>query len=246
MELGMRNLVSYGVLAPPTIFILLCLIGSLVAVVWRRIGILITLVSSICLFITATPVFSTFLTTYVETRISKDMNVSSAEAIVVLGVDVRKGNGPDRLGFRSLDNLKMAVDAYRQLGLPVAVTGGRVSDWDTSVAALMKAALVGYFGVPVSWTEDQSRTTHENAVYTSQPLRKANIGTIVLVAQAVDLPRAIVAFEQAGMRALPWSAPLGRWGADRLQDFLPSTAALHESFYALHELIGDFYYRVRY
>jgi hypothetical protein len=29
-------------------------------------------------------------------------------------------------------------------------------------------------------------------------------------------------------------------------DFLPNMGALHDSFYALHELIGRVYYRLRY
>ena len=32
----------------------------------------------------------------------------------------------------------------------------------------------------------------------------------------------------------------------RIDDFLPRSSALQASFYALHELIGEFYYRLRY
>jgi uncharacterized SAM-binding protein YcdF (DUF218 family) len=140
----------------------------------------------------------------------------------------------------------MTADAYRQLGLPVAVSGGRLYNWDTSIAALMKAALIKYFGVPVTWTEDRSRTTYENAVYTAQLLRAANIGTVIVIAQARDLPRAIWSFERAGLRALPWPAPRAALAVHRLEDFLPGAGALDESFYALHELIGGLYYRFRY
>lgn len=64
----------------------------------------------------------------------------------------------------------MAADAYQQLRLPVAVSGGQLFKWDITVAASMKAALIQHFAVPVTWTEDRSRTTYENAVYTAQLL----------------------------------------------------------------------------
>jgi hypothetical protein len=47
----MRSLVSYGFLAPPALFITLCLVGAVTALVWWRIGIAIVLVSTLCLYV---------------------------------------------------------------------------------------------------------------------------------------------------------------------------------------------------
>ena len=242
----MRTLVAYGVLAPPNILILLCLAGALIGLVWQRVGIAITLFASVCLFLLSTPAFSSYLTRYLETETPTDENLHSAQAIVVLGADIRTGDGPDRLGLLTLDNVVMAADAYHQLRLPVAVSGGQLFHWDMSVAALMKTALVQRFAVPVAWTEDKSRTTYENAVYTAQLLRQADIKTVVVVAQAIDLPRAVRSFERAGLRALAWPIPVDALQANSASDFLPSVAALNKSFYALHELIGGLYYRFQY
>ena len=55
------SLLSYGFLAPPTIFIVLCLLGPLAAPVWRRTGIAIALTSGLCLFAAATPALSSYL-----------------------------------------------------------------------------------------------------------------------------------------------------------------------------------------
>src|SRR4051812_29965655 len=52
----MRNLISYGFLAPPNVLIVLCIAGALLSLVWRRVGIIVVLVSSFSLYASATPV----------------------------------------------------------------------------------------------------------------------------------------------------------------------------------------------
>ena len=244
----MRSVVGYGFLAPPNVFIALCLLGAIVAPIWRRVGITVTLAASLCLFVTATPAFAACLLMWLEANIQQETDFSSAEAIVVLGADVRPGvdPAPDRLGPQSLERLIFATDAYKQLRLPVAVSGGRLPRSRTSVAEMMKVTLEQYFAVPVTWSEVRSRTTYENALHTTQLLQKTNIRTVIVITQARDTPRAIWSFERVGMRALPWPEPRSGLKTDRIVDFLPSTGALDESFYALHELIGGLYYRMRY
>jgi uncharacterized SAM-binding protein YcdF (DUF218 family) len=244
----MRSAVSYGFLAPPVLFVLLCLAGVLLALVWRRLGIALALAASLCLFATATPALSTYMLTRIEAPLPAAPDLAAAQAIVVLGGDQRFGNGadiPDTLGPLSLERVFFAADAYRRLRLPVLVSGGLVPGAHAAGAELMKTTLERDFAVPVTWVEDRSRTTWENAVDSTAMLRPRNIGTVVLVTQAWHLPRAIWAFDRAGLRALPWPAPRTVLHADKIDDFLPSIVALHDSFYALHELIGGVYYRLR-
>ncbi len=246
----MEELASFGFLALPTVFVSLCLLGAIIAAAGWRGGIALALASSVCLYVAATPAFSALVIQHVEARLPRRVDLHRAQAIVVLGGDVRRGNGrdiPDRLGRLSLERLVFAADAYRQLHLPVAVSGGVIIGSHESVAVLMKHALEREFGVPVTWTEERSSSTWQNAAFTAQILRAAGIRTVVLVSQAWHLPRAMWAFERAGMTALPWPAP--RQAAlqfDEPSDFLPSPMGLACSFLALHEFIGSLYYRLRY
>jgi uncharacterized SAM-binding protein YcdF (DUF218 family) len=244
----MYSLISYGFLAPPNILIVLCFAGALLSLVCRRAGIIVALAASFSLYVAATPAFSSYLLWYIESQISESKDLDIAQAIVVLGVDIRHGRGviSDRLGPQSLERLAMAAEAHHLLHLPVAVSGGRISDSQASIAELMKTALKQLFAVPVAWSEDRSQTTHENAAHTEKLLRESNIGIVVVVAQARDLPRIIWSFERVGLRALPWPAPRTTLKIDRMGDFLPSAGALNESFYALHELMGIVYYQVQY
>src|SRR5690242_16495244 len=173
----MRNLIGYGFLAPPNILIVLCIVGALLSLVWRRVGIIVVLVSSFSLYISATPAFSSYLLWYIESKIPESNNLSIAQAIVVLGVDVHQGRSitPERLGPQSLERLVMAAEAYYRLHLPIAVSGGLISDSRMSVAELMKTTFEQYFSIPVTWSEERSRNTYENARYTEKLLREANI-----------------------------------------------------------------------
>jgi uncharacterized SAM-binding protein YcdF (DUF218 family) len=245
----MERAVSFGFLALPTVLITLCVVCALIALRWRRIGLALVLIASLCLFAAATPAVSSWLLRRAETGVPRTVDFAGTKAIVVLGGDVRVGDGggiPDRLGGAAYERLALAADAYRRLKLPVAVSGGRAAGQRSSEAELMKSALETEFGVPVAWTEDQSRTTWENAVYTGELLRTAGVDKVVLVSHRWHLPRAVRAFERAGLPAGPWPAPDSAEHARTPRDVLPSIGALQDSFSALHELIGGLYYRLRY
>lgn len=244
----MQSFFSIAFLRPPAALITLALLGVLLALRFRRIGLALASISSLCLFAAATPALSSYLLHRLETRLPPTRDFRNAQAIVVLGGNIRPGQDDedidDSLGRLSIERVVMAARAYRQLQLPIAVSGGRLSGARSSEAALMKAMLERDFAVPVTWIEDASRSTWENAVYTTELLRSAGITTVVLVSQAWHLPRAVWAFERAGLTALPWLAPPTVWRTRHLDDFLPSIDGLADTKDALHELIGAAYYRL--
>lgn len=245
----MERIVSFGFLAPPTVLITLCVVGALIALRWRLAGIAVVLAASLTLFAVATPAVASWLLRQAEAGVPQRVDFQGAQAIVVLGGGMRTGNGAaiaDRLRDRSYERLVLATDAYHDLHLPVAVSGGVSSSRHASEAALMKAALESEFGIPVTWTEDQSGTTWENAVFTAEILRKAGIDKIVVVTHRWHLSRALRSFERAGMQAVPWPAPETPSRGRRLSDYLPTMSGLQDSFYGLHEIIGGLYYRLRY
>lgn len=245
----MSDLISYGFLTPPAVLLLLSLVGALLALRWRRIGVAIVILSSMALYGFATPFVASWLLHEIELGISDSADLSTAQAIIVLGAGVRLGDGasaPDTLGPLSLERLVYVAEAYRRLHLPVAVSGGRIFPARTEEAALMRAALERDFDVPVTWSDDQSRTTYENALYTARLLSPDHIASVVIVTHAWHLPRALWAFERAGLHALAWPVPRDFVRLQRIDDVLPNIAALHDSARALHEMIGRLYYRLRY
>ena len=245
----MESLVSFGFLALPTVFISLCLIGGVIAAAGWRSGVVLALVSSLCLYAAATPALSSLLLRRVEAGLPRRADLARAQAIVVLGGDMRLGNGadiPDRLGRLSIERLVFAADAYRTLHLPVLVSGGPMESSPLSEAAMMKAMLESEFAVPVKWTEGRSLSTWQNAAYSARILRAAGLSTVVVVTQAWHLPRALWCFERQGIAALPWPAPRTAARLDDPSDYLPNPDSLTDTFDGLHELIGGLYYRLRY
>ena len=244
----MSSFLSYGFLTPPAIFISLCLLGTWLALYRAPLGLIIALVASLCLYATSMPIVASYLLQRIEAKIPLGSDFAQAQAIVVLGGGVRRGHGDDKdsLDIYSVERVALAARAYRRLHLPVAVAGGRVHGAHDSEAGLMRAALDTDYAVPVTWTEDRSETTYENALYAQRLLQPAGIDTVIVVTQAWHMPRALWSFERVGLHPLPWPAPRDYMHGDRLDDFLPSVGALHDSYLAFHELLGSAYYRLHY
>lgn len=245
----MRDMIGYGILAPPNLLIILCLVGSISALVWQqRMAIVIASAASFGLFVLATPAFSSCLLVWLEADIPANVDFSAAQAIVIPCADFRSGHGgaDDGPGPQSVQRLMLAADAYNRFHLPILVTGGPAPQLRTTCARLLKSTIERYFAVPVSWVEDRSQTTFENAANSAELLQKMNIHTVIVVTQARDTPRAIWSFERVGVRALPWPAPRATREIDQIADVLPNPESLEETYYALHEMIGALYYRLKY
>ncbi len=173
-------------------------------------------------------------------------------AIVVLAGG-RNGNAPEYGGETvaslSLVRLRYGARLQRETGFPLLVSGGRVHGGEpASEAALIKGVLEGELNVPVRWLEERSRNTAENARYSAELLRRENIAAVILVTDAAHMARAVEVFEGQGVRvsAAPTGRRTGNRAAAGVLDWLPSASALDRSRIALHELVGQVWYRLRY
>jgi len=178
-------------------------------------------------------------------------------AIVVLGGGMT-GLAPEygRYGLSNaaMGRLRYAVWLSRQTGLPIAATGGR--GWAAPDPAIppeakrMAEIAQSEYGVPLRWTESESRDTHENAIDTLALLKSEGLRELVLVTHGLHMPRALREF-RAAAAALPASAPvrisaapMGQAGpaGTRVLDWLPSGEGALRMHEVLHEVlagIGD-------
>ncbi len=180
----------------------------------------------------------------------QEVNAFGAEAIVVLGGGRLRGarefGGLDQPGSMTFQRLRYAAYLHQRTRVPLLVSGGRVESESRSEAELMRDALSQSLGVTTRWLEPHSRTTFENASFSSQLLQQEGVTRIALVTHASHMPRAAALFEQRGLKVL--AAPTGFWTpprTDGLSLWIPDAEALMVSSSILHEQLGLAWYWLR-
>lgn len=173
-----------------------------------------------------------------------------AEAIVVLsgGVYSRapEYRGADTVNKRTLERLRYGAYLHDHLDLPIALVGGDVFGTGATEGWLMYEVMSKAFKTSVTWIEAGSRNTAENA---SDTRKLVAAKRIILVTNAMHMPRSRRMFEQAGFEVLP--APMGFYikpdiGVSSPLEYVPALEGLELTRAALHEYLGMLWYRLRY
>lgn len=240
-----------ALLLPPLGLLLPGLCGYLVARHWRRTGNAIILLAIALLLFFSTGAGARWLCSPIEQRSLPLAAVtgSGAQAIVILGggrlYAAPEEEGRDSPGRQTLVRLRHGARLQRQTGLPILVSGGAPEGRGESEAALMARSLREDFRVPVKWIEDGSNNTAQNAELSKQQLQQAGITRVLLVTDALHMPRAQSIFARYGLLVIP--APTYFISQKPLSavDFIPNAKALEASYYALHERLGELWYCLR-
>jgi len=210
----------------------------------------IVIASSLCaLLLLSTPWMANLLMRNIEIYGPIRSNiVRGAQAIVVLGAgtshEAPELGGLYAIGRNGLARVRYAAYLHRQSGLPILAAGG-APQGGRSEAETIREVFEEDFHVAVRWLETNSRNTVENAKYSSEILGKSGISTIVLVTDAIHMPRAKLLFEKNGIVVLP--APTGfATSSSEFDTFLilPSASALAQSTYAITEWLALSYVRI--
>lgn len=230
-------------LLPPTVNVILGVLGLLL---WRRmpwLGGLLLVVGVFSLLLLATPVASHWLRQGLEPYppLSDDM-LERVEAIVIVGGG--RDFASEEFGWNDTPNnatwrrLAYGAKLHRDSGLPVLVSGGRIHGEELAEAELMANALEEVFDIPVAWRESESRSTAENARFSADLLRNANIERVALVSQAWHLPRAVPEFTEAGLDVVPAPTEFASPPPRGPYAWLPRAYYLRHTTQALHEWLG--------
>ncbi len=239
-------------LLPPGGPILLALATLLLVIIFRRMMALTFLTIAILLiYFAAIPVTTNWLDSLIAVPKPFDIENQKADVIVVLGAS-RYRNAPEYggdtvFGF-GLERIRYAAWLQKKTGLPLLTSGGTPTGETISEAELMKEVLEKEFSVPVKWVETKSKTTWENALYSSNLLKQNNIKTVALVTHAWHIPRAKKAFEKNGVVVLPAATrfysknPLSKG----ILGWIPNASAQYQNWYLFHEIVGGWWYQYKY
>jgi uncharacterized SAM-binding protein YcdF (DUF218 family) len=174
---------------------------------------------------------------------------TGAQAIVVLAAG-RLANAPeynmaDVPDLIALPRLRYAAKLHRETALPILVSGGG-SRRREPLAIGMAQALNDEFATPVRWLEGHSFNTAENAELSAHILHAEGIRRILLVTDAMHMPRSVMAFSRAGFDVVPAPTLFFRNREFELVDLIPSVEGLRRSHYAVYEWLGVIWYAIRY
>lgn len=172
-----------------------------------------------------------------------------AEAIVVLAGAVNYPTGLRPYTLVGRDTYRRIMHAawlfHNWKPLPILATGGPESRSGEAAAVIMRQILEQE-GVPSSkiWTEEQSKSTYENALYSAKVLREHGVRRIALVVEADSMLRAEMCFRKQGLGVTP--APcLFRDYQFGGAELLPGWQGIYRQEILLHESIGLLWYWLR-
>lgn len=169
----------------------------------------------------------------------------SGDVIVLLGggatMDTPNIDGHGHLSGYAANRLLTAAQLYHKYKLPILTSGGKVLETTGTEAEISRTILLG-LGVPDDKiiVEKQSLNTTQNAEYSKKLLDSQGFSQPVLVTSAFHMPRAVLRFQKAGIKVLPWPTDyqanvhnLVSWF-----DFIPSSGALTNIALAVKEYLG--------
>lgn len=245
------NLVAALVL-PPLSLVALGLLGWRLSKRFRLAGYVIVFVAVLLLLVLSTSAGSRLLVAPLENKSLPVPNPATAEAqaIVILGggrsFAAPEDGDRDQPGAQTLARLRHGARLYRLTHLPVLVSGGAPDRVGESEAAVMARSLREDFQIPVRWIEDTAENTAQNAAHAAQQLRQSGIQRVLLVTDAMHMPRSLQIFSATGLTVI--AAPTDFVSRKSLSaaDVIPNPGFLRLSHYALHEWVGMLWYKIRY
>jgi len=237
---------------PPGVQAVAGLLGLLLLSRYRRAGLLLLILTIVSVWVMGMPAGAAWLARPLEQAppwFPAAAGDQQLEVIIVLGAgsyrDAPESAGASEVSRLALERLRHGARLARETGLPLAVTGGIPRGLQRSEAEMMRDTLERDFGVTVQYLEQESRNTWENAQYSAAVF---GFRRVLLVTHAVHMPRAQRAFEEAGFIVTPApTAFISRPHSPRpsLRDFVPTAESYFHSSYAIHEVVGALWYRLR-
>jgi uncharacterized SAM-binding protein YcdF (DUF218 family) len=232
---------------PPAGPLLLALLGLLLALRWRRTGIVVAFTGVLCGLALSTNAVALMLLQALlplPDPVRQDQ-LKGVQAIVVLGSGVQPEApeyGEAQPSGGTLARLRYGIWLGKKTGLPVAFAGGvgwtATGTGSTPEGAVVRRVARNEFGRELRWVDDRSRDTAENAQRTAALLRPEGIRRIALVTDSWHMPRSAAHFRAQGFDVVMAPTGFPGWQERPLLEWLPSVHGLNTSRMALREWLG--------
>lgn len=175
----------------------------------------------------------------------------AGDCLIMLGAgamrDTHDVGGTGTLTSCAASRLLTTVRLYREMNVPIILSGGQVFADSGAEAEIARRILLG-MGVPEKdiIVEGRSLNTTQNAIYSAEILRKHGFMRPVLVTSAFHMPRSVLCFEKQGIEVMPYPTdyqvnPVGRFHYNMLR---PNPEKLYDSALVCQELLRTLVTRV--
>ena len=151
----------------------------------------------------------------------------------------------------AVDRVYKTAELYRAGKAPYVIVTGGNQPWSKSgpAEAELIRDLLMQWGVPEDsiFLEGSSRNTRENAIYSKNIINAINCEAPLLVTSAAHMPRALAAFNSAGISVTPVTTDVQVVdnGLPPMTDFLPDAGALAMTSAAIRERVGQWVYSMK-
>lgn len=234
-----------NLILPPGCFIILLIILGVTQYKREKKVPRLAILVAVLIYITSIPLTANFVIHSLEYKFSQTSKLDG-DVIVMLGGGATLSS-PDISGIGSLsgnsaNRLLTTARLYNKTKLPIIISGGSVYGESGSEAEIAKRQLID-LGISEKdiITEDKSRTTTENAIYTSRIMEEYNFSKPILVTSAFHMERSIMNFTNANIKnGIPY--PADYFTNTRLtigfKSFVPNASSFETTVIALHEYLG--------
>lgn len=236
---------------PGNLLLILLVLGAvLLWSPWRRMGRrLVSLTALVMLALAVFPV-GAYVLQSLENRFPPPKELpEQVGGIVVLGgmIDqiVSKKRGQPSINGAAERLTEFAVLARRYPDAKLIFTGGsgKLTAQDVKEADAVKPFLEA-LGMDVSRVifEDESRNTHENAVYSKQLGQPGEGEPWILITSAFHMPRSVGCFREAGWTVIPYPVDYNTTGTEGIDMSFNLMSGLSGASGAVKEWLGLMFY----
>ena len=213
----------------------------------------INILGIVILIFCSLPIISNKTVVYLQKDYSlQDISiVNKADAIVVLSGMVSAIKTGDTFKYEfggGVDRILSGMDLFKNNKAPLLILTRGKLPWQLGIPEgeyLKKFAIK--FGIPeenILLTENVQNTDQEAKAI--KKLLNTNDVQVILVTSAFHMPRAKKVFEAANIKVIPFAVDFKSSKKITLIDFIPSASGLSTTSRFVKEMIGRFYYYLKY
>jgi uncharacterized SAM-binding protein YcdF (DUF218 family) len=234
-------------LIPPGIFILIFMLLYLISK--SKVVKYIALFSAIGIYFLST-IFGSYILSrpFEDAYTTPKLTADPSSVVIVLSGGIVYHQGKEKLSRATFKRLYKGFEVVSKTKGKILVSGGKIfSNTSIASAMLMKKVLME-LGIPENKiiVQDRSKNTVQDALYSKKILENYKKDKIYLVTSAIHMKRALDIFINTfkNIKIIPVPCDFVVDEQINILQFFPNFGVFFVNSFAIHEILGDLWYKV--